>query len=403
MVSKSTQRYGVVVAVLLDLMAVSVVVPLLPMRFRELGVSQRSNGLIGSVYSVAQIVGGLVLGELGDRGLGRRGLLLVSFGGAALSYALVPRATLGVLVLSRIIVGLSKQTMTASAALMSELTAVGPERTRWIGRLSTAAQISWIGGQSIAGFVHRSAFAVSCYALAAALVVCVLPPKPAAASKPTPRNLSLLGSSRVLVAVTSARLAAQFSGVATSSGRQLYELERWGLTRSDVAIFSAFKAGVGLLTSWHLSGIRARFWPLVLLGALTRALASLVEAIPLAKLTTIFFECTFDRLCKDPALFVYAFFLFPLDAAAHSLATIALRSKFTELVPKDRTAASLAALDVLLSAVGVAAPFIGGLVFHSFSPAFQPLGAAALHATTFLFTLMAASYAGFQDHHPKLC
>ena len=77
----------------LDLFAVSLVVPLLPIRYKELGVQPVMIGFIGSIYSAAQIVGGLVFGIVGDRLPDRRYVLLISFAGAALSYSLVGLAS----------------------------------------------------------------------------------------------------------------------------------------------------------------------------------------------------------------------------------------------------------------------------------------------------------------------
>ena len=79
------RRRSLTAAVFLDLFAVSLVVPLLPMKMKELGVQPAVIGMVGSVYSLAQIVGGLLMGVLSDRGLGRRNVLLISFGGAAFS------------------------------------------------------------------------------------------------------------------------------------------------------------------------------------------------------------------------------------------------------------------------------------------------------------------------------
>ena len=87
--SRGLQRYVLVLAVLIDLLAVSLVVPLLPAKFKELGISAKNYGFVSSSYSLAQIVGGLVLGSLGDGVLGRKGLLLVNFVGAAAAYAIV--------------------------------------------------------------------------------------------------------------------------------------------------------------------------------------------------------------------------------------------------------------------------------------------------------------------------
>ena len=56
---------------------------------KELGVDPITIGIVGSVYSAAQCVGGVVMGYLSDRVLDRRSVLLISFAGAAISYALV--------------------------------------------------------------------------------------------------------------------------------------------------------------------------------------------------------------------------------------------------------------------------------------------------------------------------
>ena len=122
-ISRESRLRVLVLVVFLDLLAVSLVVPLLPAKFRSFGVSKRAYGLISSTcarvflmlssvfsrlhqcvnatstsrvggdkqqtfasarrYSLSQIVGGLTLGALSDRHLGRRGLLLLSFTGAA--------------------------------------------------------------------------------------------------------------------------------------------------------------------------------------------------------------------------------------------------------------------------------------------------------------------------------
>ena len=64
--------------VAIDLSAVALVVPLLPVKMRELGVRPELVGLIGSVYSGSQIVGGLALGTLSDR-ISRARVLQLSF------------------------------------------------------------------------------------------------------------------------------------------------------------------------------------------------------------------------------------------------------------------------------------------------------------------------------------
>ena len=275
--TRENQKRVIVGAVLLDLLAVSLVVPLLPARFRELGVSSKALGLVGSTYSVAQIVGGLALGALSDGALGRKGLLLLNFVGAGAAYAMVgwPSAPFEVLVLSRVVVGLCKQTMTASTALMTELTEPGAERALWIGRVSSAAQVSWIAGQSLGGYLNSfgdarypSAVAVGLYAFDFALISLALPAGAAAAAETrdakapaeslAARLRRTVLASRDVAAVCVARLALAFAGRAAAVTRQLYELERWDLTRGDAAYLGTFKSFVGVLSSWHLAGALTR-------------------------------------------------------------------------------------------------------------------------------------------------
>ena len=112
-------------------------VPLIPVKMRELGVRPELIGLIGSIYSGSQIVGGLVLGTLSDR-ISRSHVLLMNFAAAALSYTMVGLAeTVWLLLASRVVVGLFKQTMTLAAAVVTDLT-TEEDRALGLGQLRTA-------------------------------------------------------------------------------------------------------------------------------------------------------------------------------------------------------------------------------------------------------------------------
>ena len=94
-------------------------------------------------------MGGLLIGYLGDNVLGRKRVLLLSFAGAGLSYLLVGVAdSLGLLVLSRVIVGLVKQTMTTSTALVTQLSD-SAGRTAALAKLGSATTLASVVGTSI--------------------------------------------------------------------------------------------------------------------------------------------------------------------------------------------------------------------------------------------------------------
>jgi len=412
--SPESQRRVLVVAVGVDLLAVSLVVPLLPARFRELGISAAHYGFVQSTYSAAQIVGGLGIGYLGDRGLGRRGILLLNFVGAATAYAIVgsPSAGVAALVFSRVVVGLCKQTMMASTALMADLTAPGPDRALWIGRLSSAAQCSWVAGQSLGGVLNArgspllvSCVAVALYALDFCLVAAALPAAPGGATKEAKATgardapLRSLLSSPAVAGVCATRLALSFAGRAANATRAIYELDRWDLTRGDAAYLSSFKSLVGVLSSWFLAGaLTRRLGPATLArgAAAVFVLAALLEAVPAAAYASLPLVPAalgdgplLKRLRDDPSLLVYAALAFPAAAAATQVSTISLRATFTEVVPRGATARALAALDVALSAVGVAAPLAAALAFDGVDPQDQPRVAAAFHAAALAVALVA--------------
>lgn len=396
---KTTQLWVLVVVVLLDLLAVSLVVPLLPARYRELGVGAKALGFASSAYSLAQIVGGLALGALSDRSLGHRGLLLLSFVGAATAYAIVgwPGATFTTLVGSRVVVGLCKQTMTASTALVAELTLPGAERATWVGRIASASQASWLVGQSVGAYLNGfgdpripSAVAVGLYVVCFVVSSVTLPT--GHITKKTMKRqdtTSVLTASRAVAATAGARLAVAFAMRAAMVTRQVYELERWDLSRSDYASFGLFKSIMGIAASFFLAGpLSRRFCQgcgtehLVKGAAAVAVVAAVAEAAPWPHSSTGV-EGLVAKALADPSLLVYACVIFPLKTAAGQVATIALRARFTEVVPASDTAGALAALDVASSAIGVAAPIVGGFAFDGVPVPRQPLVAAMFYGAAF--------------------
>lgn len=403
-------RKVLVAAVFLDLSAAALVVPLLPVKLRALGVSQRMNGLMGSMFSMSQIVGGLALGTLSDRHLGRRGLLLLSFVGAGISYAIVglPNVSLPLLMFSRVVVGLVKQSLTASIAMMTELTVPGSERTFWIGRISSVMQLAWITGQASGGFLNRlgtstpAIVAVTMYVINFALVRLLLPPAGSAPIEDQSRaqphgtpSKSVLGMFASLASPTVARvvavnLASQCVLRVSFTTRMLYELDRWSLTPVDIGMLASYKSLVGVFISWQVVGALSRRYggQVLLRGAgCASLLAYLLEALPADRLRQIggsgwssIGACIPAKLASDPSLLLFALVCYPMNAAATQIISIALKSRFTEVVPQENTASALAALDVLQSIVGVIAPVLSGFFFDGLSPTSVPLRYAALEA-----------------------
>ena len=120
---------------MLDMISVALVVPLLGQYFQDAGVHSASEReMLSSLYSFSQIVGGFFIGFIMDVGiLSRKHCLFLSFLGSALSYGLIVYANLNGLIVSRIVVGLVKQTGTISTSMISTYT-TKEDRAIYMGR-----------------------------------------------------------------------------------------------------------------------------------------------------------------------------------------------------------------------------------------------------------------------------
>ena len=227
-----------------------------------------------------------------------------------------------------------------------ELTAPGPERATWVGRIASASQASWLVGQSVGAYLNRfgdprvpSACAVGLYVVCFVVTSATLPTGHKTQKKTMKRQdtTSVLTASRAVAATAGARLAVAFAMRAAMVTRQVYELERWDLSRSDYASFGLFKSITGIAASWGLAGpLSRRFCQgcgtehLVKGAAAVAVVAAVAEAAPWPRSSTGV-EGILAKALADPSLLVYACVIFPLKTAAGQVATIALRARFTEV------------------------------------------------------------------------
>ncbi|KAJ9441587.1 Tetracycline resistance protein [Diplonema papillatum] len=138
--------------VLVDLFAVALVVPLLYRYAMAVGADPESYGLLGSLFSAAQLVGSPFMGVASDR-LGRKTALLINFVGAGVSYVGMAFApTFLVLCLWRIPVGFVKQTVTISVGYVAELTEPA-KRAGAIGRMKSAVSLAFVAGPAVGGYL----------------------------------------------------------------------------------------------------------------------------------------------------------------------------------------------------------------------------------------------------------
>jgi hypothetical protein len=120
---------------MIDMFCVSLVVPLINQYFLDAGVTSASQReLLSSLYSTSQIIGGLVMGTLLDaKILSRKHSLYLSFLGSSISYGLIVYGGVTGLIVSRVVVGLVKQTSTISTSMIATYTS-SQDRATYMGR-----------------------------------------------------------------------------------------------------------------------------------------------------------------------------------------------------------------------------------------------------------------------------
>lgn len=375
----------------LDILAVGLVIPLLPARLKELGVRPALTGLTSTFYSGAQMLGGVVFAVLGDRGiLSRRAVLVVSFAGAAVSYAIVGLAgSVPLLLASRVVVGLLKQSATASHALASECTS-SDDRAEAFGRLSSAILLGFTMGQSLGGVlasrVHPGAgpaLAVLLYGVDILFVLAALPGRPPAAegqepsARPKASGLASLrsvlddrGLAKVLIVVAAYELVAH----GMDSMLIQYEQERYSFTPEQLGFAGTARSVLRLVMQSLVVGRVIRH----LQERAALQLALLVFAVAYATDGAVGGSWTF-----------YALVALPARSFALVSATVGFRSLLSRCCGAKGIGTTLAAVDVLQSACGFLAPTVSGLVLDFAGTEMFPVCAAVAYGgLLFLLTAL---------------
>jgi DHA1 family tetracycline resistance protein-like MFS transporter len=139
----------VLVIILVDLLGLSIIIPLMPLYAARFGADAFVIGLLGSTYPFMQFIGAPILGRLSDR-VGRRPVLITSQVGTLLGFILLGFANgLPMLFISRIIDGLSGANISTAQAVVSDLTSE-KTRTQGLGLIGAAFGMGFILGPIIA-------------------------------------------------------------------------------------------------------------------------------------------------------------------------------------------------------------------------------------------------------------
>jgi len=139
----------ILVIVLVDLLGLSIIIPLLPFYAARFGASPLTVGLLGATYPLMQFLAAPVIGRLSDR-LGRKPVLVVSQIGTFAGFILLGFSNaLWLLFLSRIIDGISGGNISTAQAAIADST-TEKTRTQGLGLVGAAFGLGFILGPIIA-------------------------------------------------------------------------------------------------------------------------------------------------------------------------------------------------------------------------------------------------------------
>jgi multidrug resistance protein len=148
-----------------DVLGLTIILPLLPFYAEKLGASPAVVGLLVSTYALCQLIAGPILGRMSDR-TGRKPLLLVSQLGTFIGFIILAYAhALWVVFLSRVIDGLTAGNLSLAQAYISDVTK--PEdRAKSFALIGIAFGMGFLIGPGISGYLSQFSYQYPVFAAA---------------------------------------------------------------------------------------------------------------------------------------------------------------------------------------------------------------------------------------------
>lgn len=368
----------------MDVLGLTIILPLLPFYAEKLGASPATVGLLVSTYAFCQLIAGPILGRMSDH-IGRRPLLLVSQVGTFIGFLILAYSNaLWLVFLSRIIDGATAGNLSLAQAYISDVTK--PEdRAKSFALIGIAFGMGFLLGPAISGFLVQYSYQYPIYAAAALSATSILatyfllPASAPAAGEP--RKFTVLDWGNYLRYFRQATLAPL-----------LWQFFAFALT------FSLFMTGFPLFAerryTWngHPFGAKEVGYVYAYLGFL----GVILQGGLMGRLVKAFGEIALVRAGFFAAMaglaalaFTHSIPLMLVVAAAASLGTgmnrPALTSLITQRADRSEQGVVLGLTQSLNSVAAISAPAIAGfLIDHSLLAAWALL-AALISGVALLF------------------
>jgi DHA1 family tetracycline resistance protein-like MFS transporter len=181
-----------------DVLGLTIILPLLPFYAEHYGASPAVVGLLVSLYAFCQLIAGPMLGRLSDR-MGRRPLLLVSQLGTFIGFLILAYAhALWVIFLSRAIDGITAGNLSLAQAYISDVTK--PEdRAKSFALIGIAFGMGFLIGPGLSGFLSKFSYQYPIFVAAGLSATSILATyfllpsvTPSAGDNLTPRKFTVL-------------------------------------------------------------------------------------------------------------------------------------------------------------------------------------------------------------------
>ncbi|MBS2023498.1 MAG: MFS transporter [Deltaproteobacteria bacterium] len=374
--------------VLVDVLGLTIILPLLAFYAETLGATPVQVGLLTSTYAACQLISGPLLGRASDV-TGRKPLLIVSQLGTFIGFVILAKASaLWMVFLSRVIDGSTAGNLTLAQAYIADNTPP-QERAKSFAVIGIAFGVGFLIGPAISGeMAHRFGYSAPVW-LAAGLsmtsVLCttfLLPgtrPAPESHEGPTPpagRRLALLDWGSYAVYFKRPVLAARLL--------QFFLF---------CAAFASFTSAFALFAERRLTWHGKPFGPheVGLLFAYSGFLGIILQGGLMGRLVKRFGEVTLVRVGFLSSVVGYTLLAFTfnlptlvLAATVSSFGNGVLRPNLTAIlthqVGRNEQGTLLGLTQSLLSVAQIVAPIIAGFLIHQDQLAAWGLFAAVLAA-----------------------
>ncbi|MBS1963830.1 MAG: MFS transporter [Bdellovibrionales bacterium] len=229
--------------VAVDVLGLTLVIPLLPFYAEKYGASPSVVGLLVSAYAACQLVSGPFLGSLSDR-YGRRPVLILSQIGTFIGFMILAHANaLWMIFLSRLIDGSTAGNLSVAQAYIADVTP--PEdRAKSFGIIGIAFGFGFLIGPALSGFLSHFGYVYPIYLAAALSLTSIIG---TSFILPEPERHVSPGEERKLGLFQFGSYAKDFRNPKVSS-------TLWQFVAFFMA-FSTFIAGIALFAerrfSWH--------------------------------------------------------------------------------------------------------------------------------------------------------